>query len=122
MENAEYITSLFSGVFLLVLGVIVIVGVVSLWKIYSKAGKPGWVVIIPIYNYLVLLEIVGRPWWWLILILIPCVNLVISIIVTIDLAKSFGKGTGFGLGLYFLPFIFYPILAFGSSNYAGPTA
>jgi len=92
-----------------------------LWKIFEKAGKPGWAAIIPIYNVIVVLEIVGRPIWWVILFLIPVVSLVISIIVAIDLSKSFGHGALYGLGLAFLGFIFAPILAFGSDTYQGPS-
>lgn len=89
------------------------------WKIFTKAGKPGWAVIIPIYNIVVMLEIVQRPIWWIILFFIPVVNVVIAIMMLVDLAKVFGKGTGFALGLIFLSFIFYPILAFGSASYEG---
>jgi hypothetical protein len=94
--------------------------VVCHWLIYAKAGKPGWACIIPIYGYLVLLDIVGKPWWWLLLMFIPFVNIVLAIIVINELSKSFGKGAGFTVGLIFLPFIFYPILAFDSSRYMGP--
>ena len=96
--------------------------VASGWKIFEKAGKPGWAAIIPIYNVIVLLEIVGRPVWWVILMFIPLVNIVIFILVSIDLSKSFGHGTLYGLGLFFLSFVFYPILAFGSDTYQGPSA
>jgi uncharacterized membrane protein YhaH (DUF805 family) len=68
------------------------------------------------------LKIVGRPGWWLVLFIIPFVNIVIWIIVAIDLAKSFAKSTGFAIGLIFLDFIFIPILGFGSAEYAGPAA
>lgn len=95
---------------------------VSGWKIFEKAGKPGWAAIIPIYNIIVLLEIVGRPVWWFILMLIPIVNIVILVIVSLDLSKSYGHATAYGLGLFFLPFIFYPLLAFGSDTYRGPAA
>ena len=93
-----------------------------LWRIFVKAGKPGWAAIVPIYNVLVELEIVGRPWWWLLLLLVPLVNVVIGIMVLLDLAKVFGKGTGFGIGLILLSFIFIPILAFGDARYLGPIA
>ena len=92
------------------------------WKIFTKAGQPGWACIIPIYNLYVWCKIVGRPWWWILLMLIPFVNFIIAIILIIDLAKSFGKGVGFGIGLLLLPFIFFPILGFGSAQYQGPTA
>ena len=94
----------------------------ALWKIFTKAGQPGWACIIPIYNLYVWCKIVGRPWWWILLMLIPFVNFIIAIILLIDLAKSFGKGVGFGIGLLLLPFIFFPILGFGSAQYQGPTA
>lgn len=96
--------------------------IASIWKVFTKAGQPGWAAIIPIYNIIVFLKIVGRPLWWIVLLIIPLVNLVIGIMLAIDLAKSFGKGAGFGVGLVFLGFIFYPILGFGSAQYVGPAA
>lgn len=95
---------------------------IAVWKIFTKAGKPGWAALIPIYNTLTMLEIVGREWWWLLLMLIPGVNVVIAIIILFDLAKSFGKDTGFGFGLLFLSAIFIPILGFGKAQYVGPAA
>jgi hypothetical protein len=96
--------------------------IVAMWKVFTKAGQPGWASIIPIYNLYVWCKIVGRPWWWILLMLIPFVNFIIAIILSIDLAKSFGKGVGFGLGLALLGFIFWPILGFGSAQYQGPSA
>ena len=92
----------------------------SMWKIYTKAGKPGWACIIPIYNIIVLLEIVGKPWWWLLLMLIPFVNIVIAIWMINLLSKSFGQGVGFTLGILFLSFIFLPLLGLGDYKYVGP--
>jgi len=92
------------------------------WKIFTKAGQPGWASIIPIYNLYIWCKIVGRPGWWIILMLIPFVNIIISIILLIDLAKSFGKGVGFGIGLILLAVVFFPILGFGSAQYQGPAA
>src|SRR6476620_1433279 len=92
------------------------------WKIFTKAGQPGWACIIPIYNLYIWCKIVGRPWWWILLMLIPFVNFIIAIILIIDLAKSFGKGVGFGIGLLLLPVIFFPILGVGSAQYQGPSA
>src|SRR5690242_7108283 len=86
------------------------------WKIFSKAGQPGWAAIIPIYNLYVWCKIVGRPWWWILRTLIPLVNFIILIILFIDLAKSFGKGVGFAIGLILLSIIFFPILGFGSAT------
>jgi hypothetical protein len=94
--------------------------VIGTWTVFSKANQPGWAAIIPFYNVWVLLKVAGRPGWWLILYPIPLVNLVIHIIVSLDLAKSFSKTTGFAIGLIILPFIFLPILGLGSATYAGP--
>jgi uncharacterized membrane protein YtjA (UPF0391 family) len=113
------IAALLFNCFVLLLVVFMIAG---MWKVFTKAGKPGWAAIIPIYNYIVLLEIVGRPSGWIILLLIPCVNFVIAIIVCIDLAKSFGKDALYGVGLALLGIIFFPILGFGSATYRGPSA
>jgi len=99
---------------------LVVLMIASLWKIFTKAGKPGWACIIPIYNIIVLLQIVGKPWWWLLLMLIPFVNIVIGIWMTNLLSKSFGQGAGFTVGLIFLGFIFFPLLAFGNYKYVGP--
>ena len=96
--------------------------IVAMWKVFTKAGRPGWATIIPIYNMYVWCKIVGRPGWWVILMLIPLVNIIVGIIVCIDMAKSFGKGVGFGIGIALLGIIFLPILGFGSAQYQGPSA
>jgi uncharacterized membrane protein YhaH (DUF805 family) len=96
---------------------ILVVIIAGVWKTFEKAGKPGWALFIPIYNIYVMLKIAGRPGWWLILFIIPLVNFIIAIVVSVDIAKNFGKGTGFGIGLAFLGFIFYPILGFGDAQY-----
>ena len=93
--------------------------IVSYWKVFEKAGQPGWGILIPIYNILLLLKIAGKPGWWILLYLIPLVNIVIAIIVSIEIAKNFGKDALFGLGLAFFGIIFYPILAFGDAQYQG---
>lgn len=90
------------------------------WKVYQKAEQPGWACIIPIYNTIVLLKIVGKPWWWILLMLIPIVNIVFAVWMTNLVSKSFGKDEGFTLGLIFLGFIFWPILGFGNARYRGP--
>ena len=94
--------------------------IVAMWKVFTKAGQPGWASLIPFYNIYVWCKIVGRPGWWLILMFIPFVNFIIAIILCIDLAKSFGKGAGFGIGIVFLGFIFLAILGFGDAQYQGP--
>ena len=92
----------------------------SLWRVFTKAGEKGWASLIPFYNTYVLLRIVGRPGWWLILFFIPLVNLITGIVVYYDLAKAFGKSVGYLLLLLFLPFIGYPMLAFGDAKYRKP--
>jgi hypothetical protein len=101
---------------------IAVILIAAMWKVFSKAGQPGWAAIIPIYNIYVLCKVAGRPGWWVILMLIPFVNFIIAIILCIDIAKNFGKGAGFGIGLAFLGFIFFPILGFGSATYQGNAA
>jgi hypothetical protein len=96
--------------------------IVAMWKVFTKAGQPGWASIIPIYNLYIWCKIVGRPGWWILLMLIPFVNIIVGIILCIDMAKSFGKGAGFGIGLALLGVIFIPILGFGSAQYQGPSA
>ena len=104
-------------VLLLVYFGIIIAFIASFWKMFIKAGQPGWAAIIPIYNLYILLKVAGRPGWWIILYIIPLVNIIISIIIPIGIAKRFNKGIGFAIGLLLLPIIFYPILAFGDATY-----
>src|SRR6267154_2351217 len=118
-DSASGMAAMGTGVLIFYL-VILALMIVSMWKIFTKAGKPGWAAIIPIYNFIVLLEIVGKPIWWILLLLIPLVNIIISIIVTHRLSLSFGQGVGTTILLIILPFIGYPMLGFGSATYAGP--
>lgn len=100
---------------------IIVLMIAGMWKVFEKAGKPGWAAIIPIYNIIVLLEITGKPIWWIVLFLIPIVNLVIMIIVSMQLAVCFGKSKGWGVGLLvILPFVGYPMLGFGQDTYSAP--
>ena len=94
--------------------------IATMWKVNEKGGKPGWAAVVPIYNEVVLLQLAGKSGWWFLLYLIPLVNIIIYFIARIDLAKSFGRGVGFGLGLIFLPVIFFPILAWDDPEYVGP--
>ncbi len=96
---------------------IIIAVIAGMWKMFEKAGQPGWAAIVRIYNAFIMLKIVNRPTWWIILFFIPIVSLVVSIVMMVDLAKSFGKDVGYALGLIFLGFIFIPMLGFGSAQY-----
>lgn len=93
--------------------------VVAMWFIFEKAKQPGWAAIIPFYNILILLRVIGKPWWWLLLLFIPLANIVFYIWMNNLLSKSFGKEEGFTVGLVLLPFVFYPILGFGNAEYNG---
>ena len=105
--------------------IVSVLSIVALWKLFKKAGKPGWASIIPIYNIVVLFQIVNISPWLILLMLIPIVNfvvmLVLSIVVCSRLAKAYGKGTGFAIGLFFLYPIFILILGLGDSKYVGIT-
>jgi hypothetical protein len=113
---------IFVGIFGLVYLAVIVLLIASMWVIFTKAGQPGWAAIVPIYNGVVLLQIVGRPVWWIVLLLIPFVGFIVGILVVLDLAKSFSQSVGFGIGLLLLPFVFAPMLAFGDAKYRGPAA
>ena len=107
-----------------IVGIITLVAVfiaVGAWKIFVKAGQPGWAAIVPFYNYYVLTQVVGRPILWFILLLVPCVNIVAAFLILQDLAKSFGKSSGFGIGLFLLSPVFVPMLGFSDAQYSGPS-
>lgn len=119
--DEEILALLFGGTMFFVTLAIAAVMIIAYWRVFSKAGQPGWAAIVPIYNIIVLLQIVGRPLWFIVLFFIPFVNAIAAIIVAVDLAKSFGKGGGFAAGLIFLFPIFILILAFGDARYVGPS-
>ena len=93
--------------------------IAGMWKVFVKAGQPGWGCLVPIYNLILLLGMAGKPTWWIVLYLIPVVSLVAVAMVNIEIAKKFGQGAGYGLGLAFLPMFFYPMLGFGDAQYQG---
>ena len=123
-DDAGLIATIFSStISCFCSGIIFLLVVIGLWRIFEKADQPGWAAIIPIYNLYIVLQIIGRPWWWLLLMLIPFVNIVISIIVAIDLAKSFGKDAVYGIILLWLfSVIGYIVLGFSDAQYMGPAA
>ena len=110
-----------SPVFYIIFLALLVFYIAAEWRIFSKAGQPGWAVIIPIYNTLVALKIVGRPWWWIFLFVIPVVDIVVAIVVWYDLSKSFGHRAAFTVGLVILSWIFLLILWLGPSSYRGPS-
>jgi hypothetical protein len=115
--TTNWASALFSGVWMIVWIIVAILVIAGLWKTFVKAGHPGWGAIIPIYNTYLMIKVAGRPGWWLILYFIPFVNLIILIIVSIDVARNFGHGTGFGILLWLFAPIMYLVLGFGSSQY-----
>jgi hypothetical protein len=113
----KYLTmELLENIIGLLLFILVIAG---MWRIFEKAGKQGWKAIIPIYNLYIILKIVGKPWWWIILMMIPFIGFIWTVWSNNLLAKSFGKGVGYTLGLVILPIIFYPLLGFSDARYKG---
>jgi Family of unknown function (DUF5684) len=113
--------ALFGSTMLMVILAMVAVVVIGGWKVFVKAGQPGWAILVPIYNAYILLQIAGRPGWWLLLYFIPVVNIAIAVIVAMDIAKAFGQSPVFGVVLLFLlSGIGYLILGFGSARYIGP--
>ncbi len=102
------------------IGYAVIAIYAGLWKVFEKARVPGWKALIPVYNVVVILRLTGRPFYWLFLLFVPVVNIVIGVILRIETAERFHKGPVFGAGLVLLPFIFFPILGFGTDRYFPP--
>ena len=121
-QNAELQTVAAAGgaifmVFMLAALALSVVMIAGMWALFTKAGKPGWMAIIPILNAWVLVEISGRSALWFVLMFIPLVNLVAILLIWMDVAKSFGKGPEYGIGLLLLPYVFVPVLGFGSAQY-----
>ncbi|MBM4157556.1 MAG: signal peptidase I [Ignavibacteria bacterium] len=100
--------------------IFIILYVIGGWKMFKKAGKPGYAILVPYVDLWIILEIIGRPYWWIFLYMI--IAPIIWIIISIDIAKSFGKSIGFGIGIIFLPFIFIPIIGLGKAEYKGSLA
>jgi hypothetical protein len=110
----------------IVFAAVVIIQLLGMAKVFKKAGKPAWAVIVPFYNLFLMAQIAGRPDSWGIILCVsfiipyigPIIGSVFLIIISIDIAKNFGKGPAYGVGLWLLPFIFYPMLGFGDANYS----
>ena len=107
--------------FICLLALVVAVFIIAaMWKVFTKAGQPGWAAIIPIYNIYILTKIGGKPGYWTLLCLIPLVNYIFVVWLYNMVSKSFGKDEGFTVGLVLLGIVFWPILGFGDSKYQGP--
>ena len=117
--SAQEISSTNTELFV-TLGVTILI-FAGFWKVFEKAGKPGWAGLIPIYNLYVLVKISGNAWYWFALFFLPVINLFATLKVSIDIAGKFNRGILFGLGLTFVSFIFYPLLGFGEYQYRDAT-
>lgn len=103
--------------------VVAVLMTVSLWRLFTKAGKPGWAAIVPVYNEIVMLQIAGRPVWWVALMFVPLLGLWVAIVAAIDFIRSYGKSLGFTIFAILVPIIAYPMMAFGkSTKYVRPVA
>lgn len=115
--------STLGGIFGLFVLAVLVMMIVAMWKLFTKAGRPGWAALIPFYSTIVMLRIIGRPWWLIFVLMIPLVQVYVSIIMAIDTAKAYGKDAVFGILNIFVPVISYPMLAFDRSvKYVGPVA
>ncbi len=99
---------------------IVLLTAAGLWRMFEKAGKPGWAAIIPFYNLWVMMEIIGRPNVHMLWCLCPIANIVFALIWYIELSQSFGRSAGWGVLAFFFPFVAWPIIGFGEDKYIGP--
>ena len=115
-EGGGMIAALLGGAFGLVGLLIAVIVIAGMWKMFEKAGHPGWAALVPIYNLVVLVQIAGKETWWVVLLLLPCVNFVALVMICIEIARKFGKDTTYGIGLALLPFIFFPMLGFGAAQ------
>ena len=116
-EGGGVIAALLGGAFGLVGLVVFAIVVAGMWKVFEKAGEPGWASLIPVYNVWVLVKISGKEPWWFVLFLIPCANFVAAVVVCMAIARRFGKDPAYGIGLALLPFVFFPMLGFGAAQY-----
>ena len=110
----------FLGFFMFIFMISLVFAIITIifeWKVFTKAGKPGWAVLIPVYNLVVMFEIASMPVWNILLLLIPFVNIYILIRMFVNISRNFGKPGMFALGLFFFPVIFWGILAFDNSTY-----
>lgn len=118
MEDLIHLTGPLAALFFLLFGLALTVFLIAgIWKMFEKADQPGWGILIPIYNLILIVRVAGLPGWMFLLLLIPVLNFVANIIVSLELRKRFSKGVGFTIGLIFLPALFYALLGFGSDAY-----
>lgn len=118
MEDLIHFVGPLAVLFFLLLGLaFTVFSIMGIWKMFEKADQPGWGILVPIYNLILIVRVAGLPEWMFLLLLIPVVNIVAMIIVSLEIRERFSKGVGFTIGLIFLPALFYPLLGFGSDVY-----
>lgn len=110
------------GIFLLLAIALYLVPAAGMWKAFKKADQPGWGAFVPLLNLFYLVEIADKPTWWVALPFVPVIGWLLLLTLFVDVGKQFGKGPGTGLGLVFLPFVFWPLLGFGDAKYHGDTS
>ncbi len=121
LAQSDSSSGLLGGGFLILIYVAwIVIYLVAMWKLFTKMGQPGWIGIIPLLNAYGIYKLAGRDWWWVILLLIPCINIVALWFLASDTAKLFGKEIGWTILLFIFPGIGHIILAFGDSQYVGP--
>ena len=120
MINVSYDTGGMSGIAVIFWLITAVILIAAMWKIFVKAGKPGWAIFIPFYGNYCQFDITFGNGWLFFLLFVPIVNFIVIIMMYFKLAKVFGKGVGFGFGLLFLPFFFLPVLGFSDTEYIGP--
>ena len=111
-----------STVPMLVIVAIMVLMIAAMWKVFERAGEHGWAVLVPIYNVYVLCKVAGISTWWALAAFIPLVNIIFMFVSSVGVAERFGKGAAYGIGLALLPFIFWPMLAWGDSEPVARTA
>ena len=121
-DAARQVTGAMSSTFMLVMFAIIALMIAAMWQVYERAGEPGWAVLIPIFNIYVLCKVARMSPWWMLTLIIPVVNIIFAFASSFGVAKRFGKGAGYGLGLTLLPFIFWPMLAWGDAEPAPQAA
>lgn len=127
--DPEQLLGVFKGMgagMLIVWLAIMVFMIVSWWIVFKKAGQPGWAILIPIFNFLVILRVAEKPWWWVFSVLLaiipiagPILFLVVWVLICNAISKNFGQGAGFTVGLVLLSVVFVPILAFGDYKWKG---
>ncbi len=118
-QSSDDVSMVPAIIFMIVVLAITVITLAGIWKLFEKAGHPGWKSLIPLYNVILWLGMIGRPWWYLIALFVPGLSVILWAILAFGTARSFGRGILFALGVTFLPFIFIPVLGFGQSEYIG---